>query len=113
MCIVSKFKKSFNIFKQKRQIKKFLNIIDEVEYTSIQLYLGNITYKQLEEEDDSIYGNKSNRFEWFRKNTEEFLCDFLEISKKINGLEELIQYIFIFRKQYIYKNCRVDDISEF
>lgn len=91
--------------KQKKEIGKLLNIINEVEDTAVQIKMGIVTYDMLQREQDASFQNKLERYLYLRKLTHLFLFQFLEPKDFILEVQdanvEIIEQIFRFKKRHL------------
>lgn len=97
--LINEIKIKNNIKFKKKEIKKIIQILDEVEEIALKLKVKAISY------DDLIKHNKLEDFIFHKRKVELFLAEILqyEIPNDSSELDSLIEYIFLFRKQFLHK----------
>lgn len=92
--------------KKKEEIRKLLKVINEVEDTAVQIKLGILNYEMLQQERDSSFSNKLERFLYLKEIIHLFLFQLLEPKDFILELQdsnvEIIEEIFRFKKRFLY-----------
>lgn len=87
-----------------KNIKRLMKVINEVEDTAIQVKLGLISYKEMEQENDYFYANKLERFKHRKRLVKIFLSHVLEPEDLYEEPEdsnvEIIEQIFRFKRRF-------------
>lgn len=89
---------------EQEEIQHLIRILDEVEEVAIQITMHITNYNMLQNKKDTVFPNKLERYLYLK----EFLCRIFKIinpkgvTPKTDITDaEIIDYIFLFRKQFL------------